>query len=214
MLELNKIYCGDCLDLMREMPENSIDCIITDPPYPKEFIDCYSILSEGAARVLKPGGYCITYAGHMHLPEVYRRMGEHLEYYWTSALIHKGGGQLVFPRKVRASWKPILFYYKPPLKLIETYFHDIIYGCGREKDTHEWQQGREELYDIILAFTKENDIVLEPFLGGGTTVIACWDLDRQFIGIEKDPLRFNNAEKRLEKVNNHKLGDFWERGWV
>ena len=89
---INKIHCCDCLDLMREMPENSIDCIITDPPYPKEFIDCYSILSEGAARVLKPGGYCIAYAGHMHLPEVYKRMSEHLEYYWTSALIHKGGG--------------------------------------------------------------------------------------------------------------------------
>jgi site-specific DNA-methyltransferase (adenine-specific) len=196
---------------MDEIPDNSIDCIITDPPYPKEFLDCYSILAEGASRVLKPGGYCIAYSGHMHLPEVYRRMSEHLEYYWTSALIHKGGGQLVFPRKVRASWKPILFYYKPPMKLIETYFHDVIYGSGREKDTHEWQQGCEELYDIILAFTEEGDTVLEPFIGGGTTAIACANLDRNFIGFEKDPSSFEKAEIRIKKAKEQgKIGSWFE----
>ena len=62
--ELNEIYTGDMLELSKSIPDNSIDLIFTDPPYPYEFIQTYSWLSEVAARVLKNNSLCFAYAGN------------------------------------------------------------------------------------------------------------------------------------------------------
>jgi len=70
MIELNKIYCGDCLELMKEMPDNSVDSIVTDPPYGISFMGKkwdYKIpgvdVWKEALRVLKPGGYALIACG-------------------------------------------------------------------------------------------------------------------------------------------------------
>ena len=54
---------------------------------------------------------------------------------------------------------------------------------------------------------KEADLVLDPFLGSGTTAVACKRLNRNFIGIEKEPKYIEIALKRLEKTNNHKIDE-------
>jgi 16S rRNA G966 N2-methylase RsmD len=65
---------GDFEFVFSDIPDGSVDCIITDPPYPHEFIDCWSKLSRVAKRILKPHGFCIAYSGQMYLPEVLQRM--------------------------------------------------------------------------------------------------------------------------------------------
>ncbi|MCP4352136.1 MAG: methyltransferase domain-containing protein, partial [Desulfobacterales bacterium] len=98
--ETIEIYQGDCLELSKQLKDNSVDCIITDPPYPYDFIECWSKLGQIAKRVLKPGGFCLAYTGVMYLDEVMSRMGEHLDYFWTISLILSGPGSKTYVRSV------------------------------------------------------------------------------------------------------------------
>ena len=82
MLEINKIYNEDCLEGMKRLPDNSIDAIVTDPPYGLSFMGKkwdYDVPSqeiwEEALRVLKPGGYLLSFAG----TRTYHRMAVRIE---------------------------------------------------------------------------------------------------------------------------------------
>lgn len=81
---------GHFMDVFKDLKPGSVDCIITDPPYKKEYIDCWSDLAKFAKKVLKPNGFCIAYSGQAHLPQVMQRMNEHLQYYWIMSLYHRG----------------------------------------------------------------------------------------------------------------------------
>ena len=194
---------GDFEEVFKDIEDGSIDCIITDPPYPYEFIDCWSKLSRFSKRVLKPNGYCIAYSGHIHLPEVMNRMGEHLTYYWTFNLIHTGNTALVQGRNVFSGWKPILVYqngFSKNKNLID----DCIQGTGTEKSHHIWQQATNELKHLLDGFTKSNDTIIEPFAGSGTTIIACLENNRNVLGAEIDEKTFNIAKQRIDEYNNSK----------
>ena len=63
------LHHGDSLKFLRTLPDNSVDLILTDPPYPIDFIEEWSKLSEFAKKKLKPNGFCICYCGHKNLFE-------------------------------------------------------------------------------------------------------------------------------------------------
>ena len=195
-----RLYHGDFYEICKGFDDNSIDCIITDPPYPEEFLPLWGQLSDVASRVLKPGGFCITYTGKLHLPEVINHLSTHLKYYWQLILLHKGLPAGVHPVKINTYYKPILVFYKPPRTPQSEYISDIIQGTGREKDKHEWQQAEEELTPIIEKFTQPNDIILDPFAGSGTTLAACLSNGRRCIGIEKDGNHFRSMQGRVADV--------------
>jgi 16S rRNA G966 N2-methylase RsmD len=192
---------GDFEEVFKDIPDGSIDCIITDPPYPKEFIEVWSKLSRFAKRVLKPNGYCISYSGQMHLPEVMKRMGENLDYYWSFALMHTGSRQLINGRSLFCGWKPILIYQNGFSKL-KTPFDDFINGSGMEKKHHNWQQSEMELKHLIDNFTVEGDTILEPFAGSGTTILAALKNNRNVIGAEINEKSFNIAKQRISEWKN------------
>jgi 16S rRNA G966 N2-methylase RsmD len=192
---------GDFEEVFKDIPDGSIDCIITDPPYPKEFIEVWSKLSRFAKRVLKPNGYCISYSGQMHLPEVMKRMGENLDYYWSFALMHTGSRQLINGRSLFCGWKPILVYQNGFSKL-KTPFDDFINGSGMEKKHHNWQQSEMELKHLIDNFTVEGDTILEPFAGSGTTILAALKNNRNVIGAEINEKSFNIAKQRISEWKN------------
>lgn len=193
------LYLGDAIEQGANIPDNSIDLILTDPPYPKDDIECWSKLSKLAERVLKPSGYVIAYSGQFHLHDVMTRLSEHLIYYWTFALLHSGGNQLVSGRNALCGWKPLLVFQKEPAKRKEIVFTDVIEGSGREKTEHKWQQGLEELDKVIESFTKPGDVILDPFMGSGTTIIASIKNDRTAYGIEVDEKEYTNAKGRISE---------------
>ena len=175
---------GRFQDVCKDITDNSIDHIITDPPYPKEFLQDWSDMAEVASRILKPGGFCVCYSGKIHLPEVIKRMTEYLEYYWQMILLHKGSPAAVHPVKINTLYKPILVFHKPPRTPQDEYITDLIQGTGREKYGHEWQQAEDELKQVLDWFTKEGDIILDPFAGSGTTGMACMKNKRRSILID------------------------------
>jgi 16S rRNA G966 N2-methylase RsmD len=184
---------GDFEEVFKDIPDGSIDCIITDPPYPYEFIEVWSKLSRVAKRVLKPNGYCITYSGQMYLPEVMQRMSENLDYYWTFAVYHEGQTQIVNGINLMCRWKPVLIFQNGKKK-IENTFQDYFISEQREKNGHDWQQSKSGVGYLIEMFTKEGDTILEPFAGSGTTIIAARDKKRNVIASEIDEKTYNIAK--------------------
>ena len=184
---------GDFEEVFKDIPDGSIDCIITDPPYPKEFIEVWSKLSRFAKRVLKPNGYCVAYSGQMYLPEVMKRMCENLDYYWTFAVYHEGQTQIVNGINLMCRWKPVLIFQNGKKK-IENTFQDYFISEQREKNGHDWQQSKSGVAYLIEMFTKKGDTILEPFAGSGTTMIVAKAKGRNVIGAEIDEKTFNIAK--------------------
>ena len=180
------ILHGDFVQLTDSIEYDSIDAIITDPPYPYEFIELWSSLAEVAMRVLKPGGWCITYSGKQHLDEVLARMtAGGLVFYWQ-VIFRQTVTAAVHARSINTQYKPILLFQKPPLTKPDTYFMDVIDGQQVEKDMHEWQQSKDGFAWLIEQFTNVGDMILEPFCGSGTTPLVARQLNRRCIAYEID----------------------------
>ena len=81
-----EIRTGDFREVLADLPDESVDAIITDPPYNLESVALYSDLSAFAGRVLKPGRLCVVCCGKHVLPGYFERLGEHLDYIWTAAV--------------------------------------------------------------------------------------------------------------------------------
>lgn len=192
-------WCNENLE------DNSIDLILTDPPYPKEFLHLWPQLAEVAARVLKEGAYLATYSGQLYLDHVMVSLGQQLSYCWTVALFHTGATQLVHPRKVIGTWKPILIYRKGDPGKFDEAFVDSFMDDYRDKDFHEWGQGESAVGYLMKSLSKPGDLVLEPFAGGGTTLVVAKDLMRKCIGIEIDSQYIDVIKSNLLKPKTVKI---------
>ena len=187
---------GDFENVLHDIPDGSIDCIITDPPYPHEFIECWTKLSRFAKRVLKPNGFCIAYSGQMYLPEVMNRMNEHLDYYWTFCLQHVGDTQIVNGVNIICKWKPILVFQNGKKKNNKT-IPDFVISGVKEKGDHDWQQSKSGISYIVEMFTDPEEIICEPFAGSGTTIIVAKELNRNIVAAEIDEDTYNLAKVNL-----------------
>jgi len=194
-----RLIQGDFREKGKEIPDNSIDLILTDPPYDEESLPLYRDLGVFAARVLKEGGSLVSIAGHYALIKTANYLEESgLKYIHEIALIHGGASAMLYAYHIRVKWKPILWYVKGTKPNTQNIIEDVIYSTPPDKSTHEWAQSPVEAEHIIKGLTVgENQIVLDPFMGAGTFGIAALKLNRKFIGIEKDPDRFKVAEKNI-----------------
>lgn len=179
-----------------EIKDASLDCIITDPPYPKEYLDLWSDLGLFAKKKLKPNGFLIAYCGQRFLNECISRLDKNLNYYWLGMLYHKGPVAQRFEVNMFNRAKPILFYCNGQAKQPE-WLDDVLISDSPDKDMHEWGQNIEPFKKLIEAFTKQNELICDPFLGGGTTLKACVEMKRNFIGYEIDTKAFKKVNDLL-----------------
>lgn len=193
-----KLYHGDILEICNQLEPESIDFIITDPPYGKEHLDLYDKLGESAARVLKKNGSLIAMSGQSYLPETMNRLNKHLTYNWMVAYLTPGGQAVqLWQRKVNTFWKPLLWYVKDEYQ--GKWLGDVTRSNVNDNDKRfmGWQQSESGMADIIERFTEPEDIILDPFMGSGTTGWVALSLNRQFIGIEIKEEMFKIAHERL-----------------
>ena len=176
-----EIRKGDFKKVLADIKD--IDAIITDPPYPKEFIQCYSDLSKYASEHLKEKGFLAAYSGQYNLPEVINRLSEHLTYVWTFCLYHAGKTQLVNGVNIMCGWKPVLIFSRG-CKKMKFSVYDVLISEAREKESHEWQQNKDAIKPLIEVFTKPGELIVDPFAGSGSFGISANELGRRFIGAE------------------------------
>jgi len=183
---------------------NSIDAIITDPPYAAEYLKEWKDLSRIAKRILKPSGFLITYSGTVNLNEVFKILSNNLLFYWQLILLHKGQNQLITARNIFCNYKPILIFQKEPFKKLSNPMDDLIFGTGREKEKHPWQQAEKEMVPIIENFTRPGDLILDPFAGSGTIPVACHDLKRKVLAIDDKKENIKIIYERFGEIKNGK----------
>jgi len=193
----SSVATGDFREIMKEMPPDSIDMIFTDPPYDEKSIPLYGDMARLAARVLKPGGSLITYVGHYAIIQAGNLMNEHLRFWWTIAVKHTGNSARLPGKWVYVEWKPMLWYVKGGRNNNNNFVADFIESKPPDKDAHDWQQDVTEAEYYINNLTVPGAIVLDPFCGSGTTLIAALNIGRQSIGIEIDEERANVCRQRI-----------------
>lgn len=190
---------ADGLEKMASMPVNSIDLVLTDPPYKKEFNHLYGKLAEMSARVLREGGVLAVMCGQSYLPELIADMSKHLIYRWTIAYLTPGGQACqIWQRRAITFWKPVFLFSK--VLHNKDWFGDVAKSPvnNNDKKHHKWGQSEVGMVDLLKRLSKkETDVVLDPFMGAGTTGVACKVLNRNFIGIEILPEIYKVAEERL-----------------
>jgi len=189
---------GDFRQVLDDL-DGTVDAIITDPPYPHEYIPLLSDLSEHSARILKPGGICAVMIGQSYLPEVYRRLTEHLDYHWTVAYMTPGGQAVqLWERKVNTFWKPVLILTNGP-HTSDRWFGDVSRSDVNDNDKrhHHWGQSESGTADLVERLSSPGDLVCDPFLGGGTTAAVALRLARRFVGAELDPDMIATARRRV-----------------
>jgi ParB-like chromosome segregation protein Spo0J len=183
---------GDFREVLADLA--NVDAIITDPPYPAEFLPLLADLAEWADRVLARDGVLAVLIGQTHLPEVFRLLSGHRPYRWTAAYMTPGNGYVSHPRKVQSNWKPLLIYGGGPR------FADVVRSEGEDaaaKDNHKWGQDYGAFHQIIERLTERGQTVVDPFMGSGTTLLAAHALGRHAIGADVDEDSVRSARCRL-----------------
>lgn len=195
---LDDIRHGDFREVCKDLENGSIDAIITDPPYPKEFLPLYKDLAIVAERLLKPGGSLLAMCGQSYLPEIFQLMGDVLNYQWVISYQTPGGqSPQIWQARINTFWKPILWYVKGEYQ--GDWHGDVIKSDVNDNDKqfHQWGQSGSGTSQIIEKFTEPGDLVLDPFVGGGTTGLVALSVGRKFIGVDVDSSSVNTTKDRI-----------------
>jgi site-specific DNA-methyltransferase (adenine-specific) len=273
-LPLNQIVLGDCLEVLKTLPENSIDLIVTSPPYadnrkatyggvtPDKYVAWFLPITEQLLRVLKPSGTFILNIKekaqqgerHTYVIELILAMRQQ-GWLWTEEFIwHKKNSYPgKWPNRFRDAWERCLQFNKTRqfamyqeavmvptgdwakkrlanLSNTDKTRDESKVGSGFGKNVSAWV-GRDMAYPdnvlhfatessntghsaafpkalpnwFIRLFSAENDVILDPFVGSGTTAIVAKELNRQYIGIEILPDYHQLACNSLNEVQKRLL---------
>jgi DNA methylase len=179
---------GDFRDVLGDIDPDSVALILTDPPYPAEYLPLWDALGLFAAKALADGGSLIAYCGQSILPDAFDRLRPHLRYWWTIALSHSAGSQMLPGKFVSVGWKPLLWFVRER-RANDAFVPDRLTGSPPRKgqdtgDDGTWAQGVGELEPVISALTAPGDLIVDPFAGSGSTGLAATRFGRRFVGAE------------------------------
>ena len=208
---INSIMRGDCIQVMRQMPANSVDFILTDPPYLVNYRDRSgrSIQNDVNADWLKPA-----------MREAYRVLKMNrvavMFYGWTKVdaffaawkdASFRPVGHIVF-RKTYSSKSRFLSYQHEQAFLLakgrpllpKQPLADVMDMPYSGNKLHPTQKPVEALAPLVRSFTLQGELVLDPFAGSGSSCAAAILTGRRYIGIELDAEYVHQAWARLERV--------------
>ena len=186
-------------DINDYQTNKQFDFIITDPPYPKEYLELYEVLARRANDWLKPGGLLIAMCGQSYLNQIYEMMSKHLDYYWTAAYLTPGESASLWQKNVIPKWKPLLIFAKG--KYSGKMFGDVYSSGANEKSLHKWGQSESGMYSIVSGVCLPGQSIFDPFCGAGTTGVAALRHGCLFHGIDIDLQNVNISKGRLHDSN-------------
>lgn len=186
------------VELPKHVEPESVDVIVTDPPYGQDELQRYTELGQCAQVLLKPGGSLFCMCGQSYLPRVLHLLSDYLAYQWIVAYLTPGGQSAqLWQRKVNTFWKPVLWFAKGPYE--GEWQGDVVQSVANDKRFHDCGQSESGIGDLIDKYTTPGDLVLDPFLGGGTTALCALRLDRRFTGADEDPEAVAITRARIAK---------------
>ena len=197
-------------DASQYVVTESVDYIITDPPYPHEYLHVYDDLATFALHALKPGGSLLCMVGQSYLPEIIEKLTAHLKYHWTIAYLTPGGqAAQIWDRKINNFWKHILWFTKGEYR--GDWVGDVANSKTNDNDKrhHYWGQSESGMFDLMQRFLYPNMTVCDPFLGGGTTGVCALRLGCRFIGLDNNPDCVERSQWRLVEALHAVESGIW-----
>jgi len=206
---INTIQNIDCLEGFKKIPDRSIDLVLTDPPYGlnKQGIKndhdlslFYSILPE-SHRVLKDNSFFITFFSTKFLPYIFKN--NPFQYYWNF-ILYCPNGRVMSPIGFTKYMSCVVFKKGNP-KMVKRSKDIFVDTPGKmvEPDegfiNHPTPKPKTFIKEILNMFSKEGDIVLDPFIGSGSTAVACKILKRNYIGFDINYDYCKLSENRISK---------------
>lgn len=254
---------GDCLELMKQLPDGSIDLTVTSPPYDDMRtyngnaahwnFDKFKLIALELHRITKDGGVVVWIVGdatvkgsesgtsfrqalffkeigfNLHDTMIYQKLnpmprdtriprywqafdymfilskGKPLHFNWLREATKTGGemrgacgsrlanGEMRMDRRAKTADHTVG----------DTKPRTNIWGYGRDmiKNIHPAQYPVQLAADNVMSWSNPGDLVLDPFMGSGSTGVACINTGRRFIGMELDEGYFKIAQRRIGDVN-------------
>jgi len=193
-----RLLSGDFRERLMELPAGCVDLIITDPPYPNEFLPLYEDLSKVAEHLLTDDGICLVMTGQIHLDQVMKMMATHLNYGWVYCQPLPGANSRIMARQIMQSWKPWLAFTKNKWPSGRIDWHpDVLEASARSKDQYRWQQDATPAQMLAIELCPEGGTICDPFMGTGAYGAMALKIQRQFIGVEIDAARFNTTKEKF-----------------
>ena len=190
----------ECGDIRHWNSPHRYDFIITDPPYPKEYLPLYKDLGRRANEWLKPGGLLVVMCGQSYLEQIYAMLSEHMDYYWTGCYLTPGQPTPLRQVNVNTTWKPLLMFCRKGDKYSGKTFGDVFKSDANDKDFHKWGQSVSGMYSIVSKICLPGQRILDPFCGAGTTGVAALKHGCLFDGIDVDEEQVALSRGRLGGV--------------
>ena len=195
-----ELRVGDFRKCLNDVADNSVSLIFTDPPYNKESIPLYGDLAEFGSRVLKPGGSLLVYCGHYALFDIGDLIRPHLKFHWLLSDFHDGGRTRCLPGAgVKVFWKPILWLTKGSISQDREIVVDCFKSKPPDKSFHRWSQSEALAEYYLKKLSAPGDLLIDPFVGGGTTILAARKLGRSIVGCDVDEEAILRASERLAR---------------
>jgi len=224
-MELNKIYNLDCIEFLKSVSTKSVDIIITDPPYninlkpqrkktksiendnlpKKDFILFLNKVFKEIKRILKDNKFLFIFCGWSTIPEFREVLDKYFKLKSMPIWVKNNFGIGYY---TRPQYEPCLFYFKGEPKPLKNPVSDVWKFNKVSKPIHSCEKPISLIKFIIKNFSNKNDIVLDPFMGSGSTAIAAHHLKRQYIGSEINTKYCEIINKRLL---NTKEFNYWEK---
>lgn len=237
--ELDNIYQGDCLELMKEIPDKSIDLILTDPPYG---INYYSRQKKikwdrfknddnlkwvkksfiELNRILKDNSHVYIFSGYKFIDIFLNEFKKEFSFKNIIVIPTRHSGGVINDGHFRHSYEMVLYGHKGTRKFNKMRKHTVkrpndprqknkylqlypdllsmFYANEFNlKQLHPTQKDLNCIKHFIELSSNPNDIILDPFLGSGTTCVAAKLLNRHYLGFELESNYIDIARKRLEQ---------------
>lgn len=224
-----KLYLGDCLEVMKNIEDRSVDLAVTDPPYEiattgagmykqadKQYVKELNDMKDGFSeevleelcRVMKKINIYFFCSQKQIIPL--------LDYFvkkkkcnWNILSWHKTNPIPACGNKYLTDTEFILFFREKGVKVYgsfdtkRTWYATPLNQSDKKKYGHPTVKPLSILENLVVNSSQEGEVVLDCFMGSGSTGVACLNTNRNFIGIELDERYFNIAQNRIEEAANY-----------
>ena len=222
---METLYLGDCMDIMKTIEDKSIDLVITDPPYKIEtsggglytqadtqYVKALNSMKDGFSEDVLDELCRIMKKINIYFFCSQKQIIPLLDYFvkkkkcnWNLLTWHKTNPVPACGNKYLTDTEFILFFREKGVKVYGNYNTKFTYYVtplnqkDKKKYGHPTIKPQEILLNLVTNSSQEGDTVCDPFMGSGSTGVACKNLNRDFIGIEVDNNWYQIAQNRINE---------------
>ena len=220
-MEDMRLIHGDCLEVLRELESGSVDAVVTDPPYGintksdgmgklSPWADLcnaaywYAAWIDECRRVLKPTGSlwsCLNWRSLVTFQKAACDVRWPIEslMVWDKEWIGPGG-----PKGLRPSYELVALWAMPDFEIENRSLYDVqrFPWSSQKPNGHPAEKPLKLMAFCMKHGCPEGGILLDPFMGSGTSGVACVQTGRRFVGVEIDESYFRIAQKRIAEAQS------------